>query len=583
MQSPPKLISFLKPYRRWAVLAPLMMALEVAMDLMQPRLLQNIIDRGVLRHDLPLVLHTGAWMVGLAMVGTLGGVLCGLFAVRAGQGFGADLRRALFAKIEAFAFGDLDTLDTGALITRLTNDVTQVQMLVMMFLRIMVRAPLILIGSLIMAILTSPQLSLLFLVLIPIVMIAIVLIIRRTYPMFMQLQKRLDALNIVFQENLSGVRVVKAFARALHEIRRFGVANDRLMDQNITVVRTSALTMPIMMLTLNAGVVATLWLGGVRVAAGTLQIGQVVAFINYLTQTLMSLLFVSMLVMMVSRAQASATRVREILERNPELRVPPDGPPPVAPRGRVVFENVTFRYEGDDQDPVLKNISFTAEPGETIAILGATGAGKSSLVSLIPRFYDVSAGRVTIDGADVRLLSGTAMRRLVSIALQESRLFSGTIRDNIRYGRPDATEEEVVAVAEAAQAHEFITRQKDGYDSIVGQGGVNLSGGQKQRIAIARALLMEPAVLILDDSTSAVDVQTEARIQAALAERNPGQTRLIVAQRISAARIADKILVLDEGALVGEGSHNALMESNPIYREIYESQQENGVFADGSE
>jgi len=583
MQSPRQLISFLKPYWRWAVLAPLMMALEVAMDLMQPRLLQQIIDKGVARHDLPLVLHTGAWMVTLAAIGTAGGVLCGLFAVRAAQGFGTDLRRALFSKIESFAFGDLDTLDTGALITRLTNDVTQVQNLVGIVLRLMVRAPLIMIGSLIMAILTSRQLSLLFFVLIPIVLVAILMIINRSYPMFMQVQKRLDALNTVFQENLAGVRVVKAFARAKHEIGRFGTANNRLMDQNITVVRTSALTMPIMMLTLNAGVVTTLWLGGARVAHGSLQIGQVVAFINYLTQTLMSLLFVSMVVMMVSRAQASATRVREVLEREPELSLPPYAPLPTTPRGRVVFENVTFRYEGDDQDPVLKGVTFTAEPGETVAILGATGAGKSSLVSLIPRFYDVSEGRITIDGTDVRQLSGAAMRRLVSVALQESRLFSGTIRDNIRYGRPEATEEEVIAVAQAAQAHDFITQQPTGYDAIVGQQGVNLSGGQKQRIAIARALLMEPAILILDDSTSAVDVQTEARIQAALANLHPGQTRLIVAQRISAARNADKILVLDEGQLVGEGRHEELMESNPIYREIYESQQENGAFADGSE
>ncbi|MCW3051552.1 MAG: putative transporter, partial [Chthonomonadales bacterium] len=481
MQAPRQLVSFLKPYWRWAVLAPLMMALEVAMDLMQPRLLQQIIDRGVARHDLPLVLHTGVWMVTLAAIGTAGGVLCGLFAVQAAQGFGTDLRHALFSKIESFAFGDLDTLDTGALITRLTNDVTQVQNLVGMMLRLMVRAPLIMIGSLIMAILTSPQLSLLFVVLIPVVMVAILLILNRTYPMFIQVQKRLDALNTVFQENLAGVRVVKAFARAQHEILRFGTANNRLMDQNITVVRTSALTMPIMMLTLNAGVVTTLWLGGARVAHGSLQIGQVVAFINYLTQTLMSLLFVSMVVMMVSRAQASATRVREVLEREPELTLSPDTPLPTAPRGRVVFENITFRYEGDDQDPVLKGVTFTAEPGETVAILGATGAGKSSLVSLIPRFYEVSEGRITIDGTDVRQLSGSAMRRLVSVALQESRLFSGTIRDNIRYGRPEATEEEIIAVAQAAQAHDFITQQPTGYDAIVGQQGVNLSGGQKQR------------------------------------------------------------------------------------------------------
>lgn len=553
------------------------------MDLMQPRLLQRIIDRGIARHDLPFVLHTGAWMIGLALIGTAGGILCTLFAVRAAQGFGTDLRRALFGKIQAFAFGDLDTLDTGALITRLTNDVTQVQQLVMILLRIMVRAPLIMVGSLIMAILTSPQLSLLFLVLIPIVLVAVLLIINRTYPMFIQVQKCLDALNTVFQENLAGVRVVKAFARATHEIGRFAAANNRLMDQNITVVRASALTMPIMMVTLNAGVVTALWMGGVRVSAGTLQIGQVVAFLNYLAQTLMSLLFVSMLVIQVSRAEASASRVQEVLAREPSLVSPPDTPGLGTPQGRIAFENVTFRYDKDDQTPALKGISFAVEPGETVAILGATGSGKSSLVGLIPRFYDVSEGRVTLDGTDVRLLSASALRARVGITLQESRLFSGTIRDNIRFGRPDATEDEVIAVAQAAQAHDFITAQTDGYDAIVGQQGVNLSGGQKQRIAIARALLVQPAILILDDSTSAVDVQTEARLQAALADLHPGQTRLIVAQRITAVRNADKILVLDDGALVGIGRHDALLETSPIYREIYESQQENGVIADGSE
>jgi ATP-binding cassette subfamily B multidrug efflux pump len=583
MQSARKLIGFLRPYWRWALLAPLMMAIEVAMDLMQPRLLQRIIDRGVARHDLPFVLHTGAWMIGLALIGTAGGILCTLFAVRAAQGFGTDLRRALFDKIQAFSFSDLDSLETGALITRLTNDVTQVQQLAMILLRIMVRAPLIMVGSLIMAILTSPQLSLLFVVLIPVVMVAVVLIVNRSYPMFIQVQKRLDALNTVFQENLAGVRVVKAFARAAHEIGRFATANNSLMEQNITVVRLSALTMPVMMVTLNAGVVAALWFGGARVGAGTLQIGQVVAFLNYLGQTLMSLLFVSMLVIQVSRAEASASRVREVLTREPGLITPPDPLSIAAPHGRVAFENVTFRYDRDDRDPVLQGISFVAEPGETIAILGATGSGKSSLVGLIPRFYDVSEGRITLDGTDVRRLSASALRAAVGIALQESRLFSGTIRDNIRFGRLDATEAEVIAVAQAAQAHDFITAQPEGYDAIVGQQGVNLSGGQKQRIAIARALLVQPAILILDDSTSAVDVQTEARIQAALATLHPGQTRFIVAQRISAVRNADKILVLDDGRLVGEGRHEDLLESNPLYREIYESQQENGVIADGSE
>ncbi|MBV9849698.1 MAG: ABC transporter ATP-binding protein [Armatimonadetes bacterium] len=583
MHSSRKLARFLRPYRRWAVLAPLMMALEVAMDLMQPRLVQRIIDQGIAHSDFGLVVRTGAWMVGLALIGTAGGVLCGIYATLAGQGFGTDLRRALFGKIQALSFGDLDTLDTGALITRLTNDVTQVQQLVMTLLRIMVRAPLMMVGSLIMAILTSPTLSLLFLVLIPVVLTALIVITSRTYPLFSQAQRRLDALNTVMQENLAGVRVVKAFARATHERERFQGANDRLTDQNIAAVRTSALTMPAMGLTLNLGVVAALWLGGVQVGAGELRVGQVIAFINYLMQTLMSLMFVSMLIIQVSRAEASAQRVQEVLDREPTVTSPPDALRPPAVRGRVAFEDVTFRYDPDERDPVLKNVRFVAEPGQTVALLGATGAGKSSLVNLVPRFYDVSGGRVTLDGTDVRQLDEGALRGHVGVALQESVLFSGTIRDNIKYGRPDATDEEMVAVARMAQAHDFISHLPGGYDSVVGQRGVNLSGGQRQRLAIARALLPRPAVLILDDSTSAVDMRTEAHIQEALADQQPGQTRLIVAQRISTVLNADKILVLEDGMIAGEGTHDELLRSSPIYREIYESQMESGVMTHGGE
>ncbi|HZG69772.1 MAG TPA: ABC transporter ATP-binding protein, partial [Herpetosiphonaceae bacterium] len=486
------------------------MVLEVAMDLMQPRLIQRIVDEGIARSDMRVVLTTTAWMVGLALIGMLGGLGSTIFAIMAGQRVGADLRGALFRKVQAFSFGNLDRLETGGLITRLTNDVTQLQELVMMLLRIMVRVPLLLVGSLAMAILTSPQLALLFLGLIPVVLVALVAIIRRSFPMFGEVQRRLDTLNTVLQENLAGVRVVKAFARARHEIGRFGRANNRLAEQNLLAVRTTAVTMPFMMLALNAGVVAALWIGGVRIVAGSLQAGQLIAFINYLMQTLMSLMMVSMLTIRVSRAEASAQRVEEVLESEPAIRSRPRAVTTFAQdapvRGRVAFENVSFSYDRDDHDPVLKDISFVAEPGQTVALLGATGAGKSSLVNLIPRFYDVTSGRVMIDGVDVREIDETALHHAVGVALQETVLFSGTIRDNIRYGRPDASDDEVIAAARMAQAHDFIMRFPDGYDTLVGQRGVNLSGGQKQRIAIARALLVQPAVLILDDSTSAVDV-----------------------------------------------------------------------------
>jgi ATP-binding cassette subfamily B protein len=600
---------FLKPYWHWSVLAPLLMALEVAMDLLQPRLLQQIVDRGIARADMALVLHTAVWMIGLALIGLLGGVGCALFAVLAAQGFGADLRHALFGKVQSLSFGNLDKLETGALITRLTNDVTQVQEVVMILLRIMVRVPLLLVGSLVMAVLTSPKLALLFLPLIPLVLAALIWIIRKTYPIFRQLQQRLDTLNAVLHENLAGVRVVKAFARAGHESQRFGQANDRLMVQNVAAARLGAVTMPFMMLSLNVGVVAAVWIGGARVAAGEFQVGQVIAFINYLMQTLMSLMMVSMLIVRLSRAEASAQRIDEVLTSEPQVKAAPGarrsalgegggwpqrvtaaGPScrarsaerlalPLPSRGRVAFENVRFSYNASDHDPVLKGITYTAEPGQPVALLGAPGAGKSSLVNLIPRFYDVSKGRVTIDGIDLRAIDEEALRATVGIALQESILFSGTIRDNIRFGRPAASDDDVIAAAKLAEAHDFICSFPAGYDSVVGQRGVNLSGGQKQRIAIARLVLTQPVVLILDDSTSAVDVQTEARIQEALSCERPGQTRFIVAQRISTVLGADKILVLDDGAIVAEGTHAELLASSPIYREIYESQMESGVIA----
>jgi len=548
------------------------MILEVAMDLMQPRLIQRIVDEGIAKLDMAIVINTGLLMLGLALVGAVGGLGCTVFATLTAQGFGADLRHTLFRKVQSFSFGNLDDIETGQLITRLTNDVTQVQQVVTMLLRIMVRAPLMLLGSLLLAILTSPRLALLLLVLIPLVLAVLVWVIGKATPLFGRVQRKLDDLNTVMQENLAGVRVVKAFVRAQHEIERFRATNDGLMEQTVRAARIVTVAMPFMMLAVNLGIVGAIWFGGLQVTYGTMQLGQIIAFVNYLTRTLMSLMMVSMLVMMTSRAQASADRIQEVLDTIPNIQNKPDAMSTFAPQGRVVFENVTFSYDRDGHDPVLKDISFVAEPGQTVAILGATGAGKSSLVHLISRFYDVTKGRVTIDGVDVRDIKEEVLRRNVGIALQESVLFSGTIRDNIRYGRPDATDEEVITAAKAAQAHEFISEFPDGYDTMLGQRGVNLSGGQKQRIAIARALLIQPAVLILDDSTSSVDVETETRIQDALEEVMKGRTSFVIAQRISTVLNADKILVFDGGQIVAEGTHHELLVSSPIYREIYESQ-----------
>jgi ATP-binding cassette, subfamily B, multidrug efflux pump len=576
MESVNRLTRFLKPYWRWMVLAPLLMTLEVAMDLLQPKLIERIVDVGIANLDLSVVLGAGALMIGLALIGLVGGGVNGIFAVKASQGFAADLREALFRKVQSLSFANLDKLGTGQLVTNLTNDVTQVQMALYMMMRILIRAPLLLVGSLVMVTLTTPQLLWLPLALLGVVLIGVLLIIRRAYPLFRVVQETLDALNAVMQENLAGVRVVKAFVRADHEKARFHTANEDLMEKTIRVVRVVAVTMPFAMLAMNLGLVGVIWFGGLQVTAGGMTTGEIISFTNYLQRTLISLMMVSMIVLQVSRAEASARRIGEVLETEPAVQNRPDAIREHHFQGRVAFDQVCFGYESHCGDPVLNQVDFVAEPGQTVALLGSTGAGKSSLVHLIPRFYDVTGGRVTIDGVDVRDLDKAELRRNIGIALQETVLFSGTIRDNIRYGRPDASDEEVVAAAKAAQAHDFILSFPDGYDTELGQRGVNLSGGQKQRIAIARALLLQPAVLILDDSTSSVDVETEVEIQAALEELMRDRTSFVIAQRISTVLTADKILVLDDGQIAAEGTHEELLAASPIYREIYDSQLGDG-------
>ncbi|MFP3896365.1 MAG: ABC transporter ATP-binding protein [Anaerolineales bacterium] len=585
-----RLVGFLKPYWQWVLLAPMLMTLEVVMDLMQPRLVERIVDEGIANLDLTLVVHTGLLMIGLALIGSVGGITNGIFAAKASQGFGADLREALFRQVQMFSFGNLDEFGTGQLTTRLTNDVTQVQTAVYQLLRILVRAPLMLVGSLAMIIVTTPQLTFIPIILMVIVSIGVLLVINKAYPLFRVVQKKLDHLNSVMQENLAGVRVIKAFVRGDHEKRRFTTVNEDLMMQTIHVARVVAVAMPFVMLIMNVGVVGVIWFGGLQVTMGNMGAGAIISFTSYLIRTLMSLVMVSMIVLQVARAQASAERIAEVLATDPDVQNNPGTLQDFWPEGRVVFEDVQFGYNGTrpatappedgssgNGDAVLKDISFEAEPGQMVALLGTTGAGKSSLVHLIPRFYDVDAGQVKIDGVDVRDVDKDILRRNIGIALQETVLFSGTIRDNIRYGRPDASHEEVVAAAKMAQAHDFITAFPDGYDTVLGQRGVNLSGGQKQRIAIARALLVDPRILILDDSTSSVDVETEAKIQEALDTFMDDRTCFVIAQRISTVLNADKILVLNDGEIAAEGTHEELMEKSPLYREIYESQLGNGM------
>jgi len=568
---------YLKPYWKQAVIAPLLMVVEVVCDLMLPRLLQTIVDEGIAQSDMELVWRTGVLMVIVTAVGAVGGIGCTVFAVRASMNFGADLRSAVYRKVQTLSFGNLDRIGTAELVTRLTNDVNQVQELLLMALRILVRSPLLMVGSLIMAVVTSPRLALLLAVLMPLLILMLAIVIRRAFPLYQLIQKKLDRVNEVIKENLSGVRVVKAFVRSDHEKRRFRSANEGLTDTSIQAMRISVVTGPFMMLAINLGVVAVVWFGGIQAIGGTMTAGTIIAFVNYLRQALMSLMMVSMLMIRISRAAASGKRVVDVLASEPEVQERPDARESFRPQGRVAFEHVSFSYNGGE--PVLRDVSFVAQPGQTVALLGATGSGKSSLISLIPRFYDVDGGQVTIDGVDVRDLRLADLRAVIGVALQEAVLFSGTISDNIRQGREDASEAEIIAAAKAAQAHEFITALPDGYNTWLGQRGVNLSGGQKQRLAIARALVRQPAILILDDSTSAVDVETEGKIQAALSRIMRDRTSFIVAQRISTVLRADKILVLDDGRVVAEGTHRELMAASPVYREIYESQLGNGVLA----
>lgn len=571
--------AYLKPYRRDAVIAPLLMVLEVAMDLTLPFLMARVIDRGVGERDLSVVVSTGLIMLVAASFGAVGGMGCTVFAVRAATSYGTDLRSAVYRHIQSLSFGNLDRLGTGQLVTRLTNDVTQLQDLVLMALRIMVRAPLLVVGSLIMAVITSPRLAPLLAILLPLLVIVLLAVIRGSFPLFYRLQANLDRLNSYIQENLAGVRVVKAFVRARHEEQRFATANDALLESSITAMQFSAIVGPFLMLAMNFGVAAAIWFGGIQVDRGTITVGEIVAFTNYLRQTLMSLQMVSMLLINVSRAGASATRIADVLNATPDVQDPVAPARSFDPHGAVAFEHVSFAY--DDGEPVLQDVSFVAEPGQTVAILGATGSGKSSLVSLIPRFYDVTSGRVTIGGVDVRHIRQSELRAHISIALQEAILFTGSIAYNIRHGRAEASDEDLRTAAQAAQADEFIMGIPEGYAAGLGQRGVNLSGGQKQRVAIARAVVRRPAILILDDSTSAVDVETEGKLQDALASAKHGVT-FVVAQRISTVLRADKILVLDHGRLVGEGQHDDLIASSPIYREIYESQLGNGEAGNGA-
>ncbi|MCM3783397.1 ABC transporter ATP-binding protein/permease [Neobacillus mesonae] len=569
-----RLLPLLKPYLAASILAPLLMLLEVCMDLLLPQLMASIVDEGIMKNDLAHIRDTGLLMIGVTLIGLIGGVGCSIFSSIASQSFGKDLRIKLFERIQSFSFLNLDVLKTGSLITRLTNDVVQLQTFVQMILRTFVRTPLLLIGSLVMAIVISPKLTTILFVSVPVLFLILYFLIKRSFPLFTKMQSKLDSVNTVLQENLSGIRVIKAFVRKDHEQQRFGTANDEYTESAIKANRLMALNLPLMTLILNVSIVAVLWFGGLQHWGGGLEIGKLIAFINYVTQLLMSMLMLSNMLAFVSRAKVSADRVNEVLDTKSEIVNPvsPAAPDP-ALQGSVEFKNVSFAYNSDSSDLVLKDLSFKVAPGQTFAILGATGSGKSSLVSLIPRLYEAHSGEVLVNGIRVQDFDLHQLRTEVAMVMQQAVLFSGTIKDNIRYGHPDASDEEIIRAAAAAEAHPFIEKLEHGYDTLLGQKGVNLSGGQKQRISIARALITKPKILILDDSTSAVDLKTEARIQQALENEMKDTTRLIIAQRISSVIRADQIIVLEQGRIAAKGTHEELIRTSKVYQDIYRSQR----------
>lgn len=571
-----KLLRFLKPYTVYVILAPLLMVVEVVCDLYQPTLLAKIVNEGILKNNFSLIFRTGLMMIGIAIIGLIGGVGCTIYASYASQNFGKDLRSALFKKIQAFSFSNIDKFHTSSLITRLTNDVNQLQTLVMMSLRIVVRAPLLFIGGIIMAILLNKSLSVIFLFSIPILALVFLIIMKKSFPLFAEVQKKIDFLNNVIRENLSGIRLVRAFMREEYEKQRFRSANTLLMNAIIKAVMLMIFAMPIFMLVMNASILGVLWFGGLLVQKGSMKVGDIMAYINYMFQILFSLMMIGNILMFISRASASAERVNEVLEEKIDIvnKISPDLKP--IEKGTVSFQRVYFSY--GDKEYVLKDISFEVNEGEIVGILGTTGSGKSTLVSLIPRLYDVKEGKILVDGRDVRDIDLKVLRSAISMVPQDTILFSGTIKENIMWGKEDATFEEIVAAAKIAQAHDFIIRFPDGYDTVIGQRGVTLSGGQKQRIAIARAIIRKPKILILDDATSAVDFATEQRILKGLKEIMKDCTTFIIAQRVSTVMNADKIIILDEGRIVGLGTHQDLIRENPIYQEIYKSQIDEEVF-----
>ncbi len=572
MPSLRRIITYLRPYKSWVLIALSLVVVESLSELAIPRLLQNVIDHGITPKVLSVIISGSGLMLVAALIGGIATVIRAIYSARFSQGMAYDLRNDIFTRIQTLSFGNLDRLQTGQLITRVSSDVDIVRMFSSLGLMMILRATVLMFGSLTLLVITDPQLSLIMLVLIPAIASIFYFLAKVARPLFKLVQERLDDLNTIVQENLAGVQVVKAFVREDEQIDQFEDANLAYKQRAIKVFRLMGSAFPVVLFVGNAGILAVILFGGIQVINARLSVGELVAFSNYLMTSTFPIVMLGMIISMMPSAEASAERIFGVLDTEPDIKeaLNPIELPKIS--GNVCYENVSFFYNGNSEQKVLGNINLEIKNGQRVAVLGATGSGKTTLLSLIPRYYDVSAGKLLVDGYDIRKVDIQSLRSQIGFVMQQTTLFSGTVAENIAYGRPDASMQEIIAAAEAAQAHDFIITMPEGYQSQVEARGANLSGGQKQRIAIARALLIDPAILILDDSTSSVDMETEFRIQEALDDLMEGRTTFIIAQRISSVLKADLIIILERGEIVARGSHAELIESCSIYQEIYRSQ-----------
>ncbi len=568
--------NILKKYKAGLIVCPFLVLISVASETIQPYFMAQIVDDGIMQRDLSVITRTGAWMVIVAVFGLIASIYNMYVSSDVSTRFGTDLRSALFRKIGQLAFPDIDRFSSASLITRLTNDVTRIQQIVLMSMRIMLRGPLMLVMALFFIVSINARLALVLAASIPLLAISLYFIFSKGIPYFREVQQKVDLLNAVVRENLINIRVVKSFVREDFEAAKFRRSSEELRDSVIRAANTMVAIFPVMQLIMNLSLLAILWFGGNEVIQGDLKVGELISFVNYLMQVLFSLMMMSMVIMAIGRASASSTRIVEVFDADPSLADAPESKRAAhrVERGEVEFRNVNFRYGGSEND-VLHHISFHIQPGETVAVVGSTGSAKSSMVQLIPRLYDVTAGEVCVDGVNVKDYPLEELHQRIGMVLQNNELFTGSIGENIRWGNPEATEAEVEEAARAAEAHDFINGFTDGYDTLLGRGGVNVSGGQKQRICIARALLRKPKILILDDSTSAVDSETELRIRSNLNALLHDTTVFIITQRVHTMQAADRVIVLEDGEISAQGTPAELLEQSPIYQEIYHSQQIN--------